>query len=236
MKETRGMSQPATNDATAPGTLFVLSAPSGAGKTSLVRALLEADPGIEVSISHTTRPKRPTEVDGVNYHFVTPEAFARMQARDAFLEHARVFGNLYGTSADWVAKRLATGGDVILEIDWQGAEQIRARMPEAVEIFILPPSLATLAGRLKGRGQDDPEVIERRLNEARLEMSHHGHYDYLIVNDDFATALADLCAIVRAERLRKIRQALRQAPLIASLLADPSGAESSPSPRQSTPS
>ncbi|MCC5885759.1 MAG: guanylate kinase [Gammaproteobacteria bacterium] len=216
------MSESVATDTTAPGSLFVLSAPSGAGKTSLVRALLQADPGIEVSISHTTRPKRPKEEDGVNYHFVTPETFARMQKEQAFLEHAEVFGNLYGTSSAWVAQRLAAGGDVILEIDWQGAEQIRQRMPEAVEIFILPPSLATLARRLVDRGQDDPDVIERRLKEARLEMSHHGHYDYLIVNDDFDTALADLCAIVRAERLRKARQEVRLHPLITSLL-DPSG-------------
>lgn len=229
------MSVPAKAEVTAPGSLFVLSAPSGAGKTSLVRALLEADPAIEVSISHTTRPKRPREVDGVNYHFVSPDTFLRMQAEDAFLEHARVFDNLYGTSAAWVAQRLAAGGDVILEIDWQGAEQIRARMPEAVEIFILPPSLAILAQRLKDRGQDDPNVIERRLKEARLEMSHHGHYDYLIVNDDFGKALADLCAIVRAERLQKVRQAVRLAPLIASLLGS-GGSESSGNPGQSTPS
>lgn len=229
------MSEPATAQVTAPGSLFVLSAPSGAGKTSLVRALRDADPGIEVSISHTTRPKRATEIDGVNYHFVSPDTFLRMQAEDAFLEHARVFDNLYGTSTAWVAQRLAAGGDVILEIDWQGAEQIRAHMPQAVEIFILPPSLSVLAQRLDHRGQDDPEVIERRLNEARLEMSHHGHYDYLIVNDDFATALADLCAIVRAERLRKARQAVRLEPLIANLLG-PGSTESSASPGQSTPS
>jgi len=228
------MSVPATDEVTAPGSLFVLSAPSGAGKTSLVRALLDADPSIEVSISHTTRPRRPKEVDGVNYHFVSPDSFIRMQAEEAFLEHANVFENLYGTSAAWVGKRLAAGGDVILEIDWQGAEQIRTRMPEAVEIFILPPSLTILAQRLVDRGQDDPNVIERRLKEARLEMSHHGHYDYLIVNNDFATALADLCAIVRAERLRKARQAVRLAPLIASLLGSGS-TESSASPGQSTP-
>ncbi len=229
------MSVPVANDVTAPGSLFVLSAPSGAGKTSLVRALLDADPGIEVSISHTTRPKRPKEVDGVNYHFVTPATFARMQADDAFLEHAEVFGNLYGTSAAWVAQRLAAGGDVILEIDWQGAAQIRERMPEAVEIFILPPSLMTLSQRLKERGQDDQEVIDRRLKEARLEMSHYPHYDYLIVNDDFATALADLCAIVRAERLRNASQAVRLGPLITSLL-DSSGMQSTPAPGQPTPS
>lgn len=216
------MSESIANSVTAPGSLFVLSAPSGAGKTSLVRALLDADPGIEVSISHTTRRKRPNETDGVNYHFVTPETFERMRVEDAFLEHAEVFGHFYGTSSLWVAQRLAAGGDVILEIDWQGAEQIRDRMPEAVEIFILPPSLATLARRLTDRGQDDPEVIERRLKEARLEMSHHDQYDYLIVNDDFATALADLCAIVRAERLRRARQTVRLSPLIRSLL-DPSG-------------
>lgn len=229
------MSLPVTHTVTAPGSLFVLSAPSGAGKTSLVKALLDADPGIEVSISHTTRPKRPKEVDGVNYHFVTPATFQHMQTEDAFLEHAEVFGNLYGTSAGWVAQRLAAGGDVILEIDWQGAEQIRKRMPGAVEIFILPPSLSILAQRLLDRGQDDPDVIERRLREARLEMSHHGHYDYLIVNNDFATALADLCAIVRAERLREVRQAIRLEPLIANLL-NPADSASKAATGQSPPS
>ncbi|TVS14531.1 MAG: guanylate kinase [Gammaproteobacteria bacterium] len=205
----------------APGSLFVLSAPSGAGKTSLVRALLERDAGIEVSVSHTTRPRRTGETDGVNYHFVTPDVFEHMQGQDAFLEHARVFGNLYGTSRAWVAERLAAGGDVILEIDWQGAEQIRTRLPEAVGIFILPPSLQTLAKRLEGRGQDNPDVIQRRLAEARLEMSHHRHYDYLVVNDDFDDALADLCAIIRTERLRLVRQQVRQSALIAGLM-DPS--------------
>lgn len=208
----------------APGTLFVLSAPSGAGKTSLVRALLDQDPRLAVSVSHTTRPRRPGEEDGVNYHFVAPETFERMLTEDAFLEHARVFGNLYGTSAEWVAEQLASGRDVILEIDWQGAAQVRERMVDAVGIFVLPPSIDTLASRLERRGQDDPDVIRARLAEARLEMSHHGRYDYLVVNDDFETAVADLCAIVRAERLRRPRQARGLQDLLSALLADPAAA------------
>lgn len=202
------------------GTVFVLSAPSGAGKTSLVRALLERMPELQVSVSHTTRPKRRDEREGVNYHFVDAEQFERMRDRDEFLEYARVFGNYYGTSATWVAGQLAAGKDVILEIDWQGAAQIRARLPEAVGIFILPPSLETLARRLEHRGQDDPEVIRRRLAEARLEMSHYSHYDYLVVNDDFDQALADLLAVVRSERLKTIRQAAQLKTLIDQLLAD----------------
>lgn len=214
----------------APGRLFVLSAPSGAGKTSLVRALLERVPGIEVSVSHTTRPRRPREEDGVNYHFTTLEAFEGMQRENAFLEHADVFGNRYGTSRAWVEQRLAAGGDVILEIDWQGAEQVRSRMPGAIGIFILPPSMATLARRLEGRGQDDPEVIRRRLGEARLEMSHHARYDYLVINDDFDDAVDDLCAIVRAERLRHGSQQVRHATLLAALLdpAAPAAAAGQP--------
>lgn len=208
----------ARRNAAAGGTLFVLSAPSGAGKTSLVRALLDADPNIEVSVSHTTRAKRAAEQEGVNYHFVDRAAFLAMQAEGAFLEHAEVFGNFYGTSRAWVDDRLAAGGDVILEIDWQGAQQIRQRMPEAVGVFIMPPSLETLSERLIRRGQDDPEVIARRLAEARLEMSHYPHYDYLIVNDVFEQALDDLCAIVRAERLRRPRQEQRLGALISALL------------------
>ncbi len=206
----------------APGRLFVLSAPSGAGKTSLVRALLERMPRIEVSVSHTTRPRRPREEDGINYHFTTLEAFERMQRENAFLEHAEVFGNRYGTSRAWVEQRLDEGGDVILEIDWQGAEQVRSRMPEAIGIFILPPSMEILARRLEDRGQDDQDVIRRRLGEARLEMSHHDRYDYLVINDDFDEAVADLCAIVRAERLHRRAQSVRHARLITALL-DPSG-------------
>jgi guanylate kinase len=199
------------------GTLFVVSAPSGAGKTSLVRAMLERDPLLTVSVSHTTRPRRSGEADGVNYHFVDRERFETMLASGAFLEHAEVFGNLYGTSAAWVEGTLEQGRDVILEIDWQGAAQIRSRLPETVSIFVLPPSLAVLEQRLRGRGQDEDAVIRRRLAEARAEMAHHVDYDYLVVNDDFQTAAADLLAIARAVRLVRPRQARRLAGVLYAL-------------------
>lgn len=199
------------------GTLFVVSAPSGAGKTSLVRALLDRDPVLTVSVSHTTRPRRSGEADGVNYHFVDRGRFETMLASGAFLEYAEVFGNLYGTSAAWVEGRLEQGRDVILEIDWQGAAQIRARLPETVSIFVLPPSLAVLEQRLRGRGQDEDRVIRRRLAEARAEMAHHVDYDYLVVNDDFETAAADLLAITRAVRLVRPRQERRLAGVLDAL-------------------
>jgi guanylate kinase len=199
------------------GTLFVVSAPSGAGKTSLVRAMLERDPLLTVSVSHTTRPRRSGEADGVNYHFVDRDRFETMLASGAFLEYAEVFGNLYGTSAAWVEGRLEQGRDVILEIDWQGAAQIRARLPETVSIFVLPPSLAALEQRLRGRGQDEDAVIRRRLAEARAEMAHHVDYDYLVVNDDFETAAADLLAITRAVRLVRPRQERRLAGVLDAL-------------------
>jgi guanylate kinase len=199
------------------GTLFVVSAPSGAGKTSLVRALLDRDPVLTVSVSHTTRPRRSGEADGLNYHFVDRERFETMLASGAFLEYAEVFGNLYGTSAAWVEGRLEQGRDVILEIDWQGAAQIRARLPETVSIFVLPPSLAALEQRLRGRGQDEDAVIRRRLAEARAEMAHHVDYDYLVVNDDFETAAADLLAITRAVRLVRPRQERRLAGVLDAL-------------------
>lgn len=199
------------------GTLFVVSAPSGAGKTSLVRAMLEQDPLLTVSVSHTTRPRRSGETDGVNYHFVDRDRFETMLAGGAFLEHAEVFGNFYGTSAAWVEGTLEQGRDVILEIDWQGAAQIRARLPETVSIFVLPPSLAALEERLRGRGQDEDAVIRRRLAEARAEMAHHVDYDYLVVNDDFETAAADLLAIARAVRLVRPRQERRLAGVLDAL-------------------
>jgi guanylate kinase len=199
------------------GTLFVVSAPSGAGKTSLVRALLDRDPVLTVSVSHTTRPRRSGEADGLNYHFVDRERFETMLASGAFLEYAEVFGNLYGTSAAWVEGRLEQGRDVILEIDWQGAAQIRARLPETVSIFVLPPSLAALEQRLRGRGQDEDAVIRRRLAEARAEMAHHVDYDYLVVNDDYETAAADLLAITRAVRLVRPRQERRLAGVLDAL-------------------
>lgn len=184
------------------GTLFVISAPSGAGKTSLVSELLRRDDALRVSVSHTTRPMRPGERDGANYHFVTREQFEAMIARGEFLEHAEVFGNYYGTSQVWVEDTLARGLDVILEIDWQGAQQVRRLMPACVSIFIIPPSEEVLRARLTGRGTDAPEVIERRLAEAAEECRHSAEFDYLVVNDEFEVALADLLAIIRSQRLR----------------------------------
>lgn len=201
------------------GTLFTVSAPSGAGKTSLVNALIERYPELQVSISHTTRPMRPGEQDGVNYHFVTEQAFLTMLEHDQFLEHARVFGNLYGTSAVWVKEQLDAGTDVILEIDWQGAAQVKRLLPETCAIFILPPSRQALEDRLTGRGQDDPEIIAGRLREAVQEMSHYVESDYLLVNNDFQLALDELCAITRSERLRTFRQQIRLADTLSSLLS-----------------
>ncbi|MCG7200858.1 guanylate kinase [Marinobacter pelagius] len=199
------------------GTLFVISAPSGAGKTSLVAEMLRNDENLGVSISHTTRPMREGERDGVNYHFVSRDEFEAMIARGDFLEHADVFGNYYGTSQVWVRETLARGEDVILEIDWQGAEQVRRLIPECVSIFIVPPSAEALRDRLTGRGTDAPEVVERRLKEATEECSHALEFDYLVVNDDFQVALADLLAIVRAQRLRMQVQQVRHGGLLAGL-------------------
>ncbi len=184
----------------------MISAASGTGKTSLVAGLTSADPNIVVSISHTTRPRRPKEQDGVDYYFVDQAAFHEMVENGGFLEHAKVFGYCYGTSAETVQAERADGRDIILEIDWQGAEQVRKLVPDAVSVFVLPPSKATLQDRLVARGQDAPDIIETRLNEAQEEMRHHLEFDYLLVNDDFPTALADLQAIVRAERLKSSRQ------------------------------
>jgi guanylate kinase len=214
------MPQPAqaTGD-TPPGNLFIVSAPSGAGKTSLVNALLEQMVGLQVSVSHTTRPRRPGEVDGVNYHFVDRPAFDAMLAAGDFLESAEVFGNCYGTSQRWVEQTLAGGTDVVLEIDWQGAQQVRRLMPSAVSIFILPPGRDELERRLTGRGQDAPEVIAKRLAEAVGEMSHYGEADYLVINDRFDTALAELRAIITSLRLRLDSQRQRHQQLIRALLA-----------------
>ncbi|MFW6092342.1 MAG: guanylate kinase [Pseudomonadota bacterium] len=200
------------------GMLLIVSAPSGAGKTSLVAALLEADPRLVVSVSHTTRPRRPREQDGVNYHFVSAERFGAMVESGEFLEHAEVFGNRYGTSSAAVDAERARGRDVILEIDFQGAAQIRSRYPEAVSIFILPPSAQALRNRLTERGEDDETVIRQRLDKARWEMSHYRDYDYLVVNDDFGDALRELACIVSAERLRLRRQEALLGALLGSLL------------------
>lgn len=199
------------------GTLFVISAPSGAGKTSLVAEMLKQDTRLGVSISHTTRPMREGERDGVNYHFVSRDDFEGMIARGDFLEHADVFGNYYGTSQIWVRETLAKGRDVILEIDWQGAEQVRRLIPECVSIFIVPPSAEVLRERLTGRGTDAPDVVERRLAEASEECAHALEFDYLVVNDEFKVALADLLAIVRCHRLRMPVQQARHEGLLARL-------------------
>jgi guanylate kinase len=203
------------------GLLLIVSAPSGAGKTSLVSALLARDPRLTLSVSHTTRARRPREQDGVNYHFVSRENFLAMVERGEFLEHAEVFGHLYGTSIDTVAAARAAGRDVILEIDYQGARQIRARSPDAIGVFILPPSIATLAQRLEQRGEDAESVIRERLAKARSEMAACDEYEYLVVNDVFEDALGDLSAIVRAERLRRGLQQQRLAPLLGELLSEP---------------
>jgi guanylate kinase len=200
------------------GTLYTISAPSGAGKTSLVAALVKSNPEVCVSVSHTTRPMRPGEQEGVNYHFIDQATFQQMLDEGAFLEHARVFDNFYGTSQAWVMDTLAQGVDVILEMDGQGAAQVRRLMPETVSLFILPPSLACLRQRLTGRGTDAPEVIEARMNEAISEMSHYVEADYLIVNDDFTTALAQLQALITSQHLRLARQAARYSDLLQELL------------------
>jgi len=201
------------------GTLFVVSAPSGAGKTSLVKALIESTPNIHVSMSHTTRQQRPGEENGVNYFFVDQTRFSAMLNDNAFLEHAEVFGNLYGTSKQTVADKLQSGMDVVLEIDWQGAQQIRRQAPEAVSLFILPPSREVLEQRLIGRGQDPAEVIRKRMAQATEQVSHHVEFDYLVINDNFDKALREMQAVVLAQRLRINKQCERHEDLIRSLMA-----------------
>jgi len=200
------------------GQLYVISAPSGAGKTSLIKALRGRRPEIALSVSHTTRPPRPGEEDGVHYHFVTVEQFRAMIDGDAFVEYAEVFGNYYGTSVKAIEDVLAGGADLILEIDWQGADQVRAKFPDAVSVFILPPSTAELRARLEGRGQDEPEVIERRLSEAVTEMQSYDRYDFLVFNDDFETALNELDCLFTSHRLRTERQRLAERDRLADLL------------------
>lgn len=201
------------------GTLYTVSAPSGAGKTSLVEALVKSSPSLSVSVSHTTRQMRPGERDGVNYHFVTEAAFKDMLSRGAFLEHAEVFGNWYGTSQEWVDSRLSQGEDVILEIDWQGAAQVRRQRPESVAVFILPPSRDALEQRLNNRGQDDPAVIAKRMAQAVDEMSHYAEANYIVVNDVFEQALSELQALVAGQRLRASAQMQRWQHLLQDLLA-----------------
>lgn len=204
------------------GNLYILSAPSGAGKSSLIAALLQqdAEKKMMVSVSHTTRQPRPGEAEGVHYFFVSVEEFERLIAQGAFLEYAKVFGgNYYGTSLPAIEKNLAQGIDVFLDIDWQGAQQIRAKMPNVKSIFILPPSLPELERRLIGRGQDSMEVIADRMSKAISEISHYDEYDYVIVNDNFAQALADLKHILRAEKLTLTYQQTQNQALINELLA-----------------
>ena len=200
------------------GILFVVSAPSGAGKTSLLRQLVPADDRLVMSVSHATRAMRPGEVDGVHYHFVAVKRFEQLVEEGAFLEHAQVFDNYYGTSEAAVRDPLAQGLDVVLEIDWQGARQVRRRFPEAVSLFVSPPSITALRERLSSRGQDSEEIVDRRMADARSELSHYPEYDYLVINDDFETALAELRAIVTAERLREPRQSARFSDALTAML------------------
>ncbi|MFC7369014.1 guanylate kinase [Vreelandella zhaodongensis] len=201
------------------GTLFIVSAPSGAGKTSLVRELIESLDGIQVSVSHTTRAKREGEVDGVNYHFTHVADFEAMIERGEFFEYAKVFDNYYGTSRRAAQTVLDAGQDVILEIDWQGAQQVREQIPSAVSIFILPPSRSELERRLSNRGTDEHAVIARRMRDAVSEMSHFDEYDYLVINDDFTTALQALQSLVISRRLTREAMQARHAPLLDALLS-----------------
>lgn len=200
------------------GTLFIIAAPSGAGKTSLVASLIESIDTIKVSVSHTTRPRRSEEKDGENYYFVSDAEFTSMVENKQFLEHADVFQHRYGTSREWVEQQLKVGTDVILEIDWQGARQIRQHEPDCVGIFILPPSRKSLLQRLQSRGQDDPEVIAARMAKAKDEMAHYHEFEYLVVNDDFDHAMADLMAIIRSRHNLLEKQLNRHQDLLQKLL------------------
>lgn len=196
------------------GNLYVIAAPSGTGKTTLVKALVDSMPRITVSISYTTREKRANETDGINYHFIDKAEFQRMTDHGDFLEHATIFDNFYGTSKSWVEQILAKGIDVILEIDWQGHQQIKQLFPHSIGIFILPPSLNDLRDRLVKRNQDHPEIIEKRLADARETVSHVGEFAYVVINDEFAHALHDLQTIIETGRLLARRQAIKHAKLI----------------------
>ena len=196
------------------GSLFIVCAASGTGKTSLVKELLKADPGLNLSVSYTTRQPRPGEVDGREYHFVSTQNFEQMLERGEFLESAQVHGNHYGTSPRWIAAQRATGSDILLEIDWQGAAQVRKLIPDSIGVFILPPSIEALTARLNKRAQDPPEVIARRLAAARAEISHFTEFDYVIINDKFDAAVRDLTSIVRARRLLLPVQLARHQDLI----------------------
>jgi guanylate kinase len=203
------------------GTLFIITAPSGTGKTSLVRALCESIPDLLVSISCTTRTKRSGEKEGVDYYFVDEKTFAEMAAGRQFLEHKQVFGHRYGTPRRWVEQQLQAGKDIILEIDWQGARDVRALMPDkTVGIFILPPAFAALEQRLRGRGQDDDETIRRRMQDALEELSHYAEFDYLVINDEFTTALSELTTIIEARRHGKQFDAPDRREFAARLMAE----------------
>jgi len=199
------------------GSLFIVAAPSGAGKSTLVNALLAKEPQIKLSISFTTRPPRPGEQDGREYHFTNAEDFLKRKAQGEFLESAEVHGNYYGTSRILIEQQMLAGTDVLLEIDWQGAQQVRKQFPGAVGIFILPPSIPALEERLKKRGQDEPHIITRRILAAGGEMAHSPEFEYVIINQDFATALSELNAIVKATRCRFQQQATRNSELFAQL-------------------
>jgi guanylate kinase len=199
------------------GTVLIVAAPSGAGKSTLVNALLADDPTVKLSISYTTRPARPGEADGREYFFIDVATFAAMRARNEFIESAEVHGHLYGTSASWIAKQIAAGDDVLLEIDWQGAQQIKRHFPDAVGIFILPPSVDALEARLRKRGQDETAVITRRLLAAGGEIAHARDFEYAIINQEFAEASQQLKSIVQAARLRFSSQAVRHAALFGQL-------------------
>lgn len=206
---------------TARGNLFIVSAPSGAGKSSLISALLENQPtDMQVSVSHTTRQPRQGEVDGQHYHFVTPDSFKSLIKDDAFFEWAEVFGNFYGTSRIAIENTLNQGIDVFLDIDWQGAQQVKKIMPDAIGVFILPPSKSELERRLTGRGQDSIEVINSRMAQAVSEMSHYGEYDYVIINDNFITAQQDLLAIIHSQRLTATSQIHTHDGMLKDLLAE----------------
>lgn len=200
------------------GILYIVSAPSGAGKTSLVKALLKAEPALRLSVSYTTRAPRPGEHEGRDYHFVSRERFLEMASQGDFLESAEVYGNFYGTSHGWIRGEVAAGRDLLLEIDWQGAAQVKKHFSDAVSVFIMPPSAHALLTRLTGRAQDGPEVIERRLAAAAEDIGHAVEFDYIIVNDDFDVALQELTAIVRASRLAAVRQIPHLATLFAEFL------------------
>jgi guanylate kinase len=201
------------------GNLFIVSAPSGAGKSSLVKALLNQDASIRLSVSCTTRAPRPGEIDGVHYHFISRENFQVRLGQSEFLESAEVYGNFYGTSQRWIEEEMAAGRDILLEIDWQGAAQVRKLIPAVKSIFILPPSLSELQRRLDGRGTDSAEIIANRMAAAQEDISHALEFDYLVINDQFDDALSDLLAITRAQRLLIERQAKQQAQLLSELLS-----------------